>query len=246
MNAAGMRRLLDLGVLDYLLPRLAEASESESRQCSALNLLQQIGRSGGGANAPLLVRRGILTKLREMVQWHRDPFLRDEACAVLAVVLRGCTSVEVDVAVQDGLISVLVAFFRRGSSRCHTAVPVLTYICLRGSDAHRRALIAHDVLPVLVEMALRRTHNSAALQPELRFREESDFVLDQLRALALLLRAAKSLDAKADAAIPPAAATKPSTAQCISRADLEPLRLLDHWHPEVRDEVSKLLQEHFD
>jgi hypothetical protein len=153
----------------------------------------------------------------------------------------------VDSAVQGGLISVLVAFFRRDSSRGHTAVRALTYICLRGNDAHRRALVAGDVPPLLAELALRTTRNSAALQPEMRLREEIDFVVDQLRALPPLLRTAALLDAEAALAVPPAAAAagaaRTTKAQFISRAELEPL--LEHWHPTVRDEVDHLLRDHF-
>jgi hypothetical protein len=248
VNAAGVCRLLELGVLDHLLPCLATDARDEYsviHRCSAMDLLLQIVQSDF-AHTPLLVSRGIVGKLDRLVRDCLSDSVRSKACVVLAAVLCGCSPVDVDSAVQGGLIPVLVAFFRHDSSRGHTAVRALTYICLRGNDAHRRALVAGDVPPLLAEMALRRTRDSAALQPKMRLREEIDFVLDQLRALSLLLRTTKALDAEAAMTVPPAAAAAARTtkAQCISRAELEPL--LEHWHPSVRDEVDHLLREHFD
>jgi hypothetical protein len=296
IGAAGFRRLLDVGVLDYLLPRLAPASDASFEQSPALGLLQQIGQS----HAALLASGDILTKLGQLVRRHHDDFRRAKACAVLAVVLRASTfaEAEVDSAVQDGLIPVLVRF---AGSEHHedVAVRVLMLICLRGTDAHRRALVEGNVLPLLARVVQRRmprsaasrpdqraldeihalylqldqlralrrelgldvgdalppsgswladaaqnnTFSSAAKKPEKQDRREVDALLDQLRALALLLRTATMMDAEAAVATPPATAAAVRKAQCISRAEFE--LLLEHWHPEVRAAVDELLSEHF-
>jgi len=130
--AAHLSRLLDLGVLDYLLPYLEEASVASSRQSDALELLQHIGRS----HAAVLVSGGILSKLCTLLRCHPDDFRRARVCAVLAVLLHACTSAEVDNAVQDGLISALFAFASRHRDNTGAMVQVLMHICLRGNDAH--------------------------------------------------------------------------------------------------------------
>jgi hypothetical protein len=247
LSGTGVRRLLDLGVLDLLLPHLDEACDSDLRQSSALDILQQIGQTEGGVHAPLLASRGIVGSLGELVRRHdrddEDSF-RGKACAVLAVVLRGCTSVEVDIAVQDDLLSVLVAFASRDRFHRRIVAEVLMWMCLRGTEAHRRALVVGEVLPLLSQVVQREALRSAARRTEDHGRLNIGLILDLLRSISLLLRTAKSLDAEADAALPPAAAAKTTKAQRISRAGFEALQ--EHWHPEVRAELAKLLREHFD
>jgi uncharacterized membrane protein YozB (DUF420 family) len=81
---------------------------------------------------------------------------------VLAAVLFGSTAVEVDVAVQGGLLPVLFALPSCNSLNDHFAVQALTYICLHGTDAHRRALLVAHCLPLLMEEARHMTGSSVS------------------------------------------------------------------------------------
>jgi hypothetical protein len=240
INAAGVRRLLDLGVLDYLLPHLEEASVVSPRQSDALELLQHIGRS----HAAVLVSGGILSKLCKLLRCHPDDFRRARVCAVLAVVLHGCTSAEVDSVVQGGLIPALFAFASRHLDTTVATVQVLVHICLRGNDAHRREMVVGGALPLFVQVVQQWTLDSAAMRPEQHDQADIDIILHLLRALSLLLRTATALDAKvAVVSASAAAAARTTKVPCISRVELEPL--LEHWHTGVRSKASELLREHF-
>jgi hypothetical protein len=60
LGAAGLRRLLELGVLEHLLPRL---DEDTGMQYAALGLLLPINSIDHFAHAPLLASHGIVGKL---------------------------------------------------------------------------------------------------------------------------------------------------------------------------------------
>jgi hypothetical protein len=236
-TAGGVRLLLERGVLDSLLPRL----ETDRPSDAMLNLLLHISRTGDGAHVSVLVSRGIIGKLGELTGRHGEDAVRRRACGVLAAVLYGSTAVEVDVAVQDGLIPVLFALPSCGSFNDHFAVQALTYICLRGTDAHRRALFAAHFLPLLLEEVRRMAGSDQdARRTELQVRKEVGFALDLLSALSLLLRTTSALDAEAAAAAP----SSPKSATHVARVALAALG--EHWHPAVRNKVAELLRDHFD
>jgi hypothetical protein len=219
-----VRCMLEHGVLSHLLLCL----EADRPSVSALNLLQHIGWSDDCAHAALLVSRGIIGKLGKLIRRHGEDAVRRRACGVLAAVLYGSTAVAVDAAVQDGLIPVLVAFPRANGGGHEVAMQALTYMCLRGNDAHRRALVAGNVIPLLMEVARHGTPRSSGvpeLPPERNDRLKIDALLDLLRALSLLLRAARE-----------------TNVQCIWRADATK-PVLKNWRPDVRDEVFELLRE---
>jgi hypothetical protein len=184
LNAAGMSLLLDRGgVFDRLLQRLATDVRDGHSVEHAMEFLLHIAQSDDGAHASLLTSRGIVGKLTQLLRDCVSDFVRSKVCVVLAAVLRRCTPVDMDSVVQGGLISVLVAFFPPDACRGHTAVRVLTYLCLRGNDAHRRALVVGGALPLLTEVAQRRTYDSAASRPDRRDLEEIDARFDPLRPL---------------------------------------------------------------
>jgi len=87
---------------------------------------------------------------------------------------------------------------------------------------------------LFVQIVQQWTLHSADMRPEQHGQTDIDIVLDLLRALSLLLRAATALDAEVAVVSPQ---------QCISRDELEPL--LEHWQTEVRSKVSELPREHF-
>jgi hypothetical protein len=233
-TAGGVRRLLERGVLDSLMPRL----ETDRPSDAMLSLLLHISRTDDGAHVGVLVSRGIIGKLGELIDRLGEDAVRRRACGVLAAVLYGSTAVEVDVAVQDGLIPVLVARSACDSFNDHFAVQALTYICLRGTDAHRRALLAANFLPLLLEEARHMAGSSDhdARRTELQVRKEVGFALDLLSALSLLLRTASPMDAEAAVV----ASSSPKAAHVL-RAELAALG--EHWHPAVRAQVAELLRD---
>jgi hypothetical protein len=246
-GSAGVRRLVEVGVLDSLLPFLEEAWDRRSWQHTALWLLQQISWSDECAHASLLVSHSIFGKLNKLM--HRNSkhmdYSRSRACAVLAGILYGCTCAELDATVQGGLIPVLTDFAVSGKRASDSAVEALTWICLRGDESHRHALVDGDVLPVLAEAVQHRMRSSANQSPEQHNRWEIGHIIDLLRSISLLLRTAKSMDAAAAVATPlPSAAARKSKAHCIPCAELENFR--EHWHPKVRAEVANVLRERAD
>jgi hypothetical protein len=183
----------------------------------------------------------------------------------MAAVFHGSTSAEVDTAVQEGLIPILLAVARNENNR-QCAAQVLTSMCLRGNDVHRRALVAGGALPLVVNAVQQELSCSALIPSEgdlvtftLReggqvpreMMEHIDDLLDQLQAVALVLQTAKRMDEEADALAGPrapttAAVADPHTttkAQGRTRADLEPKP--EHWSPAVRAKLTEVLEEHF-
>jgi hypothetical protein len=265
VSAAGVHRLLELGVLELLLPRPGEKSNGTSfRQCSVLDALKPISRTSGFAHASLLASRGIVDRLSGLVRDSECDGVRIRACAVMAAVLHGSTTAEVNAAVQDGLIPTLLAVARNENNRQHAA-QVLTSMCLRGNDVHRRALVAGGALPLVVNAVQQELSSSALIpweddlvmlpqgaQVHRAMMEHIDDLLDQLQAVSLLLQTAKRMDEEEAAAVagpraPTAAAVAdPHTttkAQCWTRADLEPKQ--EHWSPAVRAKLTEVLKEHF-
>jgi hypothetical protein len=230
MSVAGFRRLLEFGVLEHLLPRL---EADTAKPCAALEVLLSLSSVDNFAHAPLLVSHGIIDRLGNLLRNRRSiDIVRGKACEVLTAVLGGGSSVAVDIAMQDGLIPVLVAFASRNNAYRGIAAKVLICMCLRGTEAHRRALVVGGALPLFTKLMQHMPLTVDPKRPKDRVVGDLSFLMLLLHETRQLLRTAKVLDAEAAAAVPLAAASSATKACCVPRAELE--RLLEHWHQEVR------------
>jgi hypothetical protein len=158
----------------------------------------------------------------------------------------GSKSAEVETAVQDGVISVLLTFASRNPSSHFQAVQALMSLCLRGTKAHRRVVLAADVVPMLTGAMRHVTLSGDPRQPKQHSYKLLIFVANLLHAQLLLLRTAKRMDAEAGVALatPSVVASRPTkVGGCISRADIE--QWCQCWHPMMRTKAAALLREHF-
>jgi hypothetical protein len=271
LDTAGVRRLLKLGGLNHLLPVLSVGHTSRTR-IGTLGVLLRIGSLDGHQFAPLLGAAGIvplLVRLLLIPSWtgqyraaamlanvlHAAPMQIDEALRMTAP---DCPATGGTVGGSACVRALLVmAAAGTADSGSSDAVDALACMVRKGTDTHRRMLLAEGVLPVLVSAIACGGAATAARDPPPSHSAPLPRVLHRIKEIGLLMETARmpamaafssavSATAVDDnpsvvhASVPSHAAVAAPLAASL-RVQLEPL--LHHWHPGIRDKIAALLHE---